>query len=77
MKPKLYRVDWIDAFSDGGWKKISDLPKHMEPITIQTVGWLIHEDKDYYTYAQNLSNNDKYSDTMSIPKKWIKKRTRL
>ena len=75
--PKLYKINWIDAYSDGGWRKLSDLPKQIKPMSIETVGWLIHEDKEYYTFAQNLSDKERYSDTMSIPKRYIKKRTRL
>ena len=75
-KPKLYRVEWIDAFSAGGWKNLEDL-KDPEPMKIQTVGYLIHEGKRYDTYAQNLSSGNRYSDTMSIPKGWIKRRTPL
>ena len=75
--PKLYKIDWIDAFAEGGWKKLADLPKQIKPMSITTVGWFIHEDKDYLVFAQNISNDEKYADTMSIPKKWIKRRTRL
>lgn len=74
--PKLYKVEWMDAFSEGGWKHLDDLKK-VEPYFIQTVGWHIHSGKDYEVFAQNVSPSGKYSDTMSIPKGWIKKRTPL
>ncbi len=74
--PKLYKVEWMDAFSDGGWLKLADLKK-VEPYMITTVGWHIFTDKNYEVYAQNVSPAGKYADTMSIPKGWIKKRTPL
>ena len=74
--PKLYKVEWMDACSEGGWKDLKDLKK-VDPYLITTVGYHIHTDRNYEVYAQNLSHNGKYADTMSIPKGWIKKRTPL
>ena len=66
----------MDAFSEGGWKNLEDLKK-VEPYMINTVGYHIFTDKNYEVYAQNISPSGKFSDTMSIPKSWIKKRTPL
>ena len=73
QKFKLYRVDWIDASSESGWKKLDNIDT--SHIYIHTVGWLIKETKDYLFLAQNLSSSYSYNDIMMIPKGWkVRKR---
>ena len=71
---KLYQCEWNDAHSEGGWKNLEDCPEP-EHYPIRTVGWLIREDKHYRVFTQNISQNGKYSDTMTIPKSWTTKMT--
>ena len=76
QKYQLYRVDWYDAFSaGGGWNSLDKVPEsHM---LIHSVGWLIKDTKKYFILAQQMSDNKNYSDTINIPKVWIKSKRPL
>jgi hypothetical protein len=72
----LYRIDWIDAKADGGWKSLRYQPE-INDLVIHSVGWLINENKNYCVLAQQLSSGGQYSDTIQIPKMWMTSKRRL
>ena len=65
----LYRINWIDAHSNGGWDKPKDV--NINPLKVHSVGWLIKESPTYFVLAQNMSSNGNCADRIHIPKKWI------
>ena len=69
MKSHLYRINWIDAHSNGGWNKPKDI--NMAPLKVYSVGWLVKESATYFVLAQNISSSGNCSDRIHIPKKWI------
>ena len=75
MKYHLYRIDWIDASSDGGWVNCDKLK--LIDIKINSIGWLVKKNKNYYLLAQSLSSSGNCADRIQIPKKWITKVKKL
>ena len=75
QKYNLYRIDWTDAHSNGGWT----LPKDVDikPVKVHSVGWLIKDTKDYFVLAQNMSSSGNSADRIHIPKKWIHKKRKI
>ena len=73
---QLYRVDWEDAFADGGWKNVHNAPTPTL-LLVHSTGYLISENKKAIVLAQQLSERGNYSDTISIPKNCIVKRVNL
>ena len=71
----LYRIDWIDAHSNGGWELPKDV--NIKTLKVNSVGWLIKETPTYYVLAQNMSSSGSCSDRMHIPKKWMCRKRRL
>ena len=75
-KLQLYRIDWEDAYADGGWTHVN------KPITpglllVHSVGYCVAETKKVVVLAQQLSARGNYSDTINIPKSCIVKRVKL
>lgn len=51
----LVIVTWEDSRqSEGKWQWLSDF-KPREPVTVQSVGWLIQDDADAKVLAQSLA----------------------
>ena len=78
----LYRIDWIDAVADGGWKNAFS-PKKPEDLmlfqrqTVHSVGWMIISNSKYVVLAQQLSSYGQYADTIQIPISLIKRKKKL
>jgi len=72
----LYRIDWIDAKADGGWKNVFSLKKP-EDLIVHSVGWMIVSSSKYIVLAQQLSSCGQYADTIQIPISLIKKKKKL
>lgn len=67
-QPKLMYVEWVDAVADVGW----DYEVEATKISlIQSVGWLIKENKDEIVLAADYSEGDT-NRRMAIPKSWIR-----
>lgn len=71
----LYRINWTDASSNSGWKDLNEL--HIQPFQVASVGWLIKENKDFLFLAQNMASVHQASEIMSIPRKWIHRKTKI
>jgi hypothetical protein len=72
----LYRVDWEDAVSDGGW---TPLVKARDPklIVVHSVGYLVNENRKAIVLAQQVSSSSNFADTITIPKSCIIKKVKL
>jgi hypothetical protein len=67
-QPKLMYVEWVDAVADVGW----DYEVEATKISlIQSVGWLVKENKDEIVLAADYSEGDT-NRRMAIPKSWIR-----
>ena len=74
-KYKLYKIEWEDAASSGGWIELGE--EKLDPLIVTTVGFLIKETKDRLILAQSLTNGHRSADRIQIPKAWIKKKTHI
>lgn len=68
---KITRITWLDATSHYGWK---DLDEKYELCEIKSVGYVIHETKDYVALTTSISSLNHGLDPILIPKKMILKR---
>ena len=53
----MTRVDvkWLDIVSDGGgWSTLSEALEY-HPLTVETQGWLVHENEDFIIIVSTLS----------------------
>lgn len=70
---KLILIEWLDAMSDtDGWRTLDDAIEwgHNVPDKIDQVGYIIHEDKEFYLLA-NKVNDDLVQGLTKIPKKYV------
>ena len=73
---QLYRVEWEDAYADGGWQRVDkEITPHL--LTVHSVGYCVAENKKAMVLSQQLSERGNYSDTISIPKSCIVKKVKL
>ena len=72
----LYQIKWLDAKADGGWKHLSD-DIEASGAYIHSAGWLIKETSKVYVLAQQMGSTGQYSDTITIPKGWSMKKTKM
>ena len=72
----LYQIKWLDACAAGSWKHLDD-PIDANGSEIHSVGWLIKETPKVYVLAQQMSNRGNYADTITIPKGWLLKKTKM
>ena len=67
---KVLYVEWVDASSNSGWEKASDI---VGIHRCRSVGFLVKEDKTQVVLAACVSG-DECNANIAIPKEWIKKR---
>ena len=71
---KRVYVLWIDSCSpsDSSWHKASELS--LSPLKCDTLGWLVHEDKQSISVASCVMENGALYGVITIPKCSILKR---
>ncbi len=74
-KLPLEEIVWEDHFSSTEWISNEDLVKSNESIFVTSVGYRIKETKTKITLIQNVTDNGHVSNTMTILKKTVTKRT--
>jgi len=75
-QPRLIRVDWIDACSEGDWRSPERF-ESIESIPIRTVGYVVRSTEKEMVLAQSLSDSGRVSNTLAIPRGCICKVRRL
>lgn len=73
---KIVRVTWTDSCADFGWRKLASV----EPdqfSTIDSVGWLVRDDKRSITITTSVSSVGSCMDPLVIPKVAIVKLRRI
>lgn len=63
---KLMIVKWQDHFSRSGWHNTE--PADLEPLQVETVGWLVGEDDVMIALATSVSSSDRSDFSVSILK---------
>lgn len=65
-KQPIVELIWRDAYGDADWHHVDE--KDI-PIIVNSAGYLIGEDKNYYHLAVNIVHiTEKVANTVSIPK---------
>ena len=79
QKIKLIKVEWDDAHSSGGWRDREEYLDFLadDSYECENVGWLIAEDKKAILIAGRKSKCGQYGLIERVPKKMIKKITKL
>ena len=74
-KPKAVLIDWVDAISSHGWEAVDNADIN-KPMTCRSLGWLVHDGKDFVGVAATWSpgQQDESNNRISIPTGWIKRR---
>jgi hypothetical protein len=68
---KAVFVTWQDAVSVDQWETLEEAQK-IKLHTINTIGFLIHEDEKMYVVSHNLdTDSGAVSQYIAIPKAWI------
>lgn len=75
MAYKIQQITWCDATSLNGWGPIEG--RDTEMVTVNTVGYVVKETKDYIVLSAADSSLGTTMWTISIPRYWIKKRKTL
>ena len=79
-KPKVIQLVWIDSATGSSWddnKNVEELSIAVA-VPIQSIGFLIHENKDTLTITQSIdSNPNSNCNRLCIPKVAIKKRRNI
>ena len=78
-KMKIVQIKWIDSCaSNQNWNFIQDFDGDIEPIKIISVGFLLQENDDVVTIAQNYGTDpEQVCNLMTIPKGCIKQITTI
>ena len=69
-------IEWVDAVTFGNWMP----PENYEgraPVLVQSVGWIVEETPHSIQVAQSRNALGLISDTIVVPKRWIKRKMRL
>ena len=73
------RIIWHDAHSLDEWRVFEDSVDVMKnPFACETLGWLIHQDKECVVLAMTLARDaTRTLQTVAIPRGMIKKMNRV
>lgn len=70
-------VTWIDHSGDAAaWRDVDDAKANVRPVTVRTIGYLIHEEADYILVAPSVTDNRTVSGATAILKCAITRRSR-
>lgn len=71
---KVY-IEWVDAYTDGGWKSYEDMIKIGDAPHCFTNAWYVGENKDFVIvcHTKGINKKEDMMGKLVIPKKWIKK----
>jgi hypothetical protein len=73
----LVRVVWVDTVGwRAGWAD-ADAVAGLEPITCETVGWLVRETKDAITVTDTIASNGHCQAPQAIPRCCIRRIDRV
>lgn len=72
-KLKLIHVQWRDASSHDSWQPLSHAQEPKD-FLVETVGWLIGENKDAIVLGTGITHNGSTACTWTIPKGMIIKK---
>jgi hypothetical protein len=74
MTPPLVLIEWEDSHWRPGWARGID-DGQIEPVNVQSVGWLIHNGKEAKVIAAHISdeNTPQTCGDMTIPARSILK----
>lgn len=77
-KRKAVLVDWVDScsFAQHRWRAVEEA-RQIEPSKIQSVGWLLREEKDFVVLTGSLDNDGNTSGTHTIPRGCVTRMRRL
>lgn len=71
-KGNIYKVKWLDHFSETGWKDNTELVEWAKDRnTCVTVGFLSYQDNDIIVIAGSHDGLESYGDFMAIYKNCI------
>ena len=72
-------VEWIDAFTMGGWRNERSYRDESSLITIKTAGYMLANTKGHVTIVQSYNDqkDGNITDSITIPKAVIRKITTL
>lgn len=77
-KLTLWKISWYDHCSSRASWSTEDTLKSAKPLVVDTVGWLIAENKKCVTLASSVNiEDDNYGGDMTIVKSCIIKKKRL
>ena len=77
-KRRLYRVEWEDTASSGGWRREDDVLKEQRgTVSIVTVGYFMRRNKKEILLCQSYDEYDKTNDRIAIPMACVKRIRRL
>lgn len=78
-KPQPVFVEWRDSCSFGRqcWRSLEDTQEELKPSKIQSVGFLIADEKDRIVLTGHISDGDDESGGFVIPRGCITKLTKL
>ncbi len=81
MKQKwhLYRVDWVDSTSRGGWRYADrDRKEHLSAVRCVSTGYLVKRNKREIMLCQSYEESeDRINDTIAIPMGCVQKIRKL
>ena len=68
-------IEWVDAYSEDGWKFYKDMMEITDTVFCYTNGWYVGESKDFLVICCTKGKNIKREmmGKLVIPKKWIRK----
>ncbi len=73
---QVVKVEWIDSCCDEGWKSRDVAGRHT-CSNCTTVGYLFRKNRTQVSIVQSTSDTGQVSEIMAIPRRCIKKITRL
>jgi hypothetical protein len=67
----MVHVHWHDACSRTGWASVESLIEEHTPWCVDTVGFLLHEDRERIIVGLSVHSDDVAGDSLVIPMTWI------
>ncbi len=71
---RLVWIKWVDSSSWAGWRDREKFIKEellKDDLVCESVGWVIHEDRETVTIVKDRASCGSISDVMRIPRKAI------
>lgn len=71
-KPKIYLVEWADAYGDSGWTT-KEKAMELKPYLVTSIGWVLKDGAEHLILCSDIAKDGEgVAGVAVIPRDWVR-----